>query len=80
MANKEQKWEDLKIELILADGSKFDQPGKIAAIEADFNNKTGVIPFRADFANPDRLLRHDQKGTVVISRVQNPAIRLHDRQ
>ncbi len=34
------------IELELANGKKFPQPGKIGAIEADFNNETGNIAFR----------------------------------
>jgi membrane fusion protein (multidrug efflux system) len=77
MANKQN--EDLKIELMLANGNKFDQLGKIGAIEADFNNENGNIPFRADFPNPDRLLRHGQTGTVVISRVRNDAIVIPQR-
>jgi membrane fusion protein (multidrug efflux system) len=60
--------EERKIELVLADGSKFNQLGKIGAIEAKFNNETGNIPFRADFPNPDRLLRHGQTGTILIHR------------
>ncbi len=71
--------EDLKIELMLANGSKFEHLGKIGAIEADFNNETGNIPFRADFPNPERLLRHGQTGTVVISRVKKDAILIPQR-
>ncbi len=71
--------DDLKIELLLAGGKKFDQLGKIGAIEADFNNETGNIPFRADFPNTERLLRHGQTGTVLISRVQNDAIVIPQR-
>ena len=71
--------EDLKIELKLASGEIFSQPGKIGAIEADFNNETGNIKFRADFSNPDRLLRHGQTGTILISRVQNDAIVIPQR-
>jgi membrane fusion protein (multidrug efflux system) len=78
MANLNQN-KDLKIELMLANGSKFNQLGKIGAIEADFNNENGNIPFRADFPNPDRLLRHGQTGTVVTSRVQNDAIVIPQR-
>jgi membrane fusion protein (multidrug efflux system) len=57
-----------RIELLLADHNKFPQPGKIGAIEAQFNNETGNIAFRADFPNPDRLLRHGQTGTILIHR------------
>ena len=79
MADLSQDKEDLKIELVLANGSKFPQTGKIGAIEADFNNETGNIPFRADFPNPDRLLRHGQTGTVLISRVLKDAIVIPQR-
>ena len=60
--------EDLVVELRLANGETFSQVGKIGAIEADFNNETGNIAFRADFPNPDGLLRHGQTGTVLLSR------------
>ena len=53
MANRKQK-EETKIELVLANRKKFDQPGKIGAIEADFNNENGNIAFRADFPEPGR--------------------------
>lgn len=70
---------DLTIELVLANGKKFDQLGKIGAIEADFNNENGNIPFRADFPNPDGLLRHGQTGTVLISQLQQDAIVIPQR-
>src|SRR6185437_12038049 len=57
----------------------FNQVGKIGAIEAKFNNETGNIPFRADFPNPDRLLRHGQTGTVVIRHVLKDAIVIPQR-
>jgi membrane fusion protein (multidrug efflux system) len=71
--------EDLKIELLLASGQKFDQIGKLGAIEADVNPQTGNILFRADFPNPDGLLRHGQSGTVLISRVLKDAIVIPQR-
>lgn len=74
---KENK--DIKIELKLANGSVFDQPGKIGAIEADFNSTTGNIAFRADFANPDRLLRHGQTGTILLSSVNPGAVVIPQR-
>jgi membrane fusion protein, multidrug efflux system len=57
------------IDLVLANGRKFQHPGKIGAVEAKFNPETGNIPFRADFPNPDGLLRHGQTGKVLIHRV-----------
>ena len=69
----------VKIELQLADGKKFNQEGKIGAIEADFNNQTGNIPFRADFANPERLLRHGQTGTILLTRRRENALVIPQR-
>lgn len=71
--------DELKIELVLANGNKFPHAGKIGAIEADFNNETGNIAFRADFPNPERLLRHGQTGTVLLSRTLKGAIVIPQR-
>src|SRR5690242_21964377 len=68
-----------KIELVLGNGSKFKQGGKISAIEAQFNNETGNIPFRADFPNPDRLLRHGQTGTLLIHGTLKDAVVIPQR-
>lgn len=73
------KDKDLTIELELANFSKFNQIGKIGAIEADFNNKTGNISFRADFPNTEGLLRHGQTGTILISHVQPDSIVIPQR-
>jgi len=70
---------NLNVELMLANGRMFDQPGKLAAIEADFNNETGTIPFRADFPNPNRLLRNGETGTILISRVEKDALIIPQR-
>ncbi|MFO0843772.1 MAG: efflux RND transporter periplasmic adaptor subunit [Gemmataceae bacterium] len=67
------------IELVLANGNKFQHSGKIGAIEAKFNNETGNIPFRADFPNPERLLRHGQTGTILIHQSLNNAIVIPQR-
>ena len=49
MTDPIERTEDLQIELILANGKKFGQIGKLGAIKADFNNATGTIPFCATF-------------------------------
>jgi membrane fusion protein (multidrug efflux system) len=79
MAALKQHQQEDKIELVLADGNKFPQTGKIGAIEAQFNNETGNIPFRADFPNPDHLLRHGQTGNVLIPRTVRDAIVIPQR-
>ncbi|MDR3618689.1 MAG: efflux RND transporter periplasmic adaptor subunit [Paludisphaera borealis] len=79
MAGLGQNKDDRKVELLLAGDHKFKELGKIGAIEAKFNNETGNIAFRADFPNPDRLLRHGQTGTVMINRVMKDAIVIPQR-
>ena len=79
MAEVGQNKESPDIELELADHNKFPHTGKIGAIEANFNNETGNISFRADFPNPKRLLRHGQTGTVWINRVLKDAIVIPQR-
>jgi membrane fusion protein (multidrug efflux system) len=76
---EEVQLEDLQIELVLANGERFEQPGAISAIEGEFNNETGNIAFRADFPNPDGLLRHGQTGSVLIHRVLHGAIVIPQR-
>lgn len=68
---------DLKsidIKLRTADGTIFDQKGVIETIEADFDNETGTIAFRAGFPNPDGLLRHGETGQVLLSRPMKDAL------
>jgi membrane fusion protein, multidrug efflux system len=79
MTDRDEEKGNQQIELVLANGSKFPQTGKIGAIEAKFNNETGNIPFRADFPNPYGLLRHGQTGTVLIHRVSKNAIVIPQR-
>jgi membrane fusion protein (multidrug efflux system) len=67
------------IELMLANGTKFKHTGKIGAIEARFNNETGTVPFRADFPNPERVLRHGMTGNVVISKTLHNALVIPQR-
>jgi membrane fusion protein (multidrug efflux system) len=79
MAKSGQDPAGRQIELVLANGSKLPQTGVLGAIEADFENETGNIPFRADFPNPDRLLRHGQTGNVLIHRTVSNAIVIPQR-
>ncbi|MFT4974652.1 MAG: membrane fusion protein (multidrug efflux system) [Myxococcota bacterium] len=55
------------VQLQLANDKRFKHGGQITAIEADFNNETGNIAFRATFPNPDGLLRHGETGNVLLS-------------
>jgi membrane fusion protein (multidrug efflux system) len=68
-----------QIDLVLANGKRFPHSGVIGAIEAKFNNETGNIPFRADFPNPERSLRHGQTGNVLINRTIKGALVIPQR-
>ena len=65
---KANKKEDsyLNVNLKMANGKMFEYPGVVKTIEADFNNETGNIAFRATFPNPDGLLRHGETGTIQV--------------
>jgi membrane fusion protein (multidrug efflux system) len=79
MADRSQNRKEDRVQLRLADGRVLPADGKIGAIEAKFDNHTGNIPFRADFPNADRLLRHGQTGTILLSRVHPGAIVIPQR-
>jgi membrane fusion protein, multidrug efflux system len=68
---------------VLANQDKFPYPGKIGngdgAITGQFDNTMGNIAFRADFPNPDGLLRHGQTGTILIHRTLKNAIVIPQR-
>jgi membrane fusion protein (multidrug efflux system) len=53
-----------KVDLLMANNQVFQYPGVVQTIEADFNNETGNIAFRATFPNPKGLLRHGETGNV----------------
>lgn len=55
------------VKLLMANGKLFANTGRVETIEADFNNETGTIAFRATFANPDGLLRHGETGKVLMT-------------
>jgi membrane fusion protein (multidrug efflux system) len=69
----------VEAELVLSDGRKFPQSGKIAAIEAKFDKDSGTIPFRADFPNPEALLRHGMSGNLSIKHALRGAIVIPQR-
>lgn len=73
-ASVEQPEERQKVSLVMANGEVFKQSGRINTIEAEFNNETGTIPFRADFPNPDGLLRHGETGNIRMKKMVRGAV------
>ena len=57
----------LRVNLLMANNQMFEYPGVVKTIEADFNNETGNIAFRASFPNPKGLLRHGETGNIKMS-------------
>lgn len=53
----EERKERSNVELILADGSLYDQKGHIDFIDRNVDSSTGSMLVQASFPNPDRMLR-----------------------
>ncbi len=73
-ASEVQPEERKVVSLVMANGKVFNQQGKVNVIEAEFNNETGTIPFRADFPNPDSLLRHGETGNIQMKKMVKGAL------
>ncbi|MBV8250981.1 MAG: efflux RND transporter periplasmic adaptor subunit [Chitinophaga sp.] len=56
-----------QVQLVLADGTDYQLPGKIETMESEFEENTGSIAFRARFPNPSKLLKHGASGKVKLS-------------
>ncbi|MCB9669801.1 MAG: efflux RND transporter periplasmic adaptor subunit [Alphaproteobacteria bacterium] len=64
----------IPVRLRMANGRIFPYEGAVETIEADFNNETGNIAFRATFPNPEGLLRHGETGNVLMSSAIDDAL------
>jgi len=65
-----------KVQLKMANGKIFNQAGVIETIEADFDNTAGNIEFRATFPNPDKILRHGETGTILMTKPYKNALQI----
>ena len=54
----------ISLELILSDGTVFDQPGRVRFLDRGVDPTTGTILVQAEFPNPDRILRPGQFAKV----------------
>jgi membrane fusion protein, multidrug efflux system len=59
-----QAMQDLKLELILADGSVYPTPGRPVALDRQVDLTTGTVLARAVFPNPGNVLRPGQYAKV----------------
>lgn len=56
-----------EVSLLLANNEQLKYKGKVEVIEGEFDNETGNIAFRANFPNPDKLLRNGETGKVLMT-------------
>lgn len=54
------------VQLQMANNQIFEHNGIVETIEADFDNETGNIAFRATFPNPKGVLRHGETGNIMM--------------
>lgn len=62
------------VKLQLADGTIYDQEGRVAAVSGVINSSTGTVSIRADFANPQHILRSGASGSIVVPHVASSAV------
>ncbi|MEL1245187.1 efflux RND transporter periplasmic adaptor subunit [Flavobacterium sp. DGU11] len=55
-----------EVSLMLVDGSEYEQKGRLQTVNGMANSETGTTQFRADFPNPQAILRSGSKATVRI--------------
>lgn len=62
------------VDLVLSNGTTYDQAGKIETIINQVNAQTGTLQFRAVFDNPAALLNNGNSGTIRIPRTFTDAV------
>ena len=66
-ANIEEKLKNMPMaELQLANGSMYNEKGRIEAVTGQIDPTSGTIQFRVSFNNPQKLLSNGNSGTVKI--------------
>lgn len=62
------------VKLQLADGSIYSHEGKVTTISGVINRTTGAVTIRANFDNPEHLLKSGGSGSIIIPYYSNNAI------
>ena len=62
------------LKLQLADGTVYGYEGHVTTISGVIDRSTGSVQLKAQFPNPDKLLKSGGSGTVIIPRSANAAI------
>lgn len=64
------------VQLQLANGEIYSQPGKITSISGVLDSSTGSAQVKAQFPNPDGMLRSGNTGNVLIPSISTGAIQI----
>ncbi len=62
------------VKLQLADGSVYNHEGHVATVSGVVDATTGSVSMRADFPNPEHLLKSGASGSIVVPHVASSAI------
>ena len=62
------------VKLQLADGSIYNHPGKVATVSGVIDPTTGTVSMRADFPNPERVLKSGASGSIVVPHTATSAV------
>lgn len=62
------------VKLVLADGTTYEHEGKVSAVSGVIDASTGTVSIRADFPNPDHLLKSGGSGSIAVPHVTSNAV------
>lgn len=62
------------VKLQLADGTIYNQPGRVVKMSGVIDASTGAYTLIAHFSNPQKLLKSGGAGQIIVPRVNNDAI------
>ncbi len=62
------------VRLKLPDGTTYNHDGKVVAVSGVIDQATGSVSVRADFPNPEHLLKSGGSGSILVPHTSNNAI------
>lgn len=62
------------VKLLLADGTTYGHDGRVTAVSGVIDASTGSVSIRADFPNPEHLLKSGGSGSIVVPHVSSNVI------
>ena len=62
------------VKLQLADGTTYNHEGKVAAVSGVIDQSTGSVSMRADFPNPEHLLKSGGSGYIIVPHISTGVV------